>query len=365
MIGNGNQPLQLFEKSYCKHIRICYSRAKSQMQQQINQRKGTKVMIKLGMVGAGGIGIWHKEALDRLNLYSLEAVCDIVIDRAKDIACGTNARVYADYKEMAEAEKLDAVILNLPHFLHKEVAVYFLERSIAVLVEKPMAMNVEECNAMIEASRKTNTPLAVGHVQRYFVGFRKLKEIVESGELGEFCQMTEIRNVNYFDEARPTWFLDKAKAGAGITMNYGAHGLDKLKYITGATIEKVTAIGSNTLNSENIEACSQLLLKLSGNASAILSYCGCNVPATEELTLYFTKGSAKLNPNSELQRELYISKEGAPYEKIELPYEKDLCFMDSQLEEFYKLLKGEKSDVVTPEYGRDIIRVLEDAISQF
>ena len=85
----------------------------------------------------------HKAALLGNSSCELAAVCDITAEQAGQLAEGTNARVYTDYREMQEAEQLDAVILNLPHYLHKEVSVFFLEHHIAVLVEKPMANTTE------------------------------------------------------------------------------------------------------------------------------------------------------------------------------------------------------------------------------
>ncbi len=67
---------------------------------------------------------------------------------------------------MLAKEKSDGVILNLPHFLHKDVTIDCLERSVPVLVEKPMALSADECDAMIAASKKTGVPFVVGHLAR-------------------------------------------------------------------------------------------------------------------------------------------------------------------------------------------------------
>ena len=315
-------------------------------------------MKRFGIVGAGIIATSHKRALQGNSNCELVAVCDIVAEKAEQIAEGTNARMYTDYKEMQEAEQLDAVILNLPHFLHKEVSIYFLERRIAVLVEKPMANSVEECDAMIEASKQSKTPLAVGHVQRYFVCYRKLKELMAAGTLGKLCLMTETRNVNYFDPKRPRWFLNKKQAGGGIVMNYGAHTLDKMFYTTGLSVESVTAAGQNFLTDDDVEASAQIFLKLSGGVSAAFTYCGCHVPSQYETYFYFTEGVAYIRGGSEL----WISERGGALEKIELDYDKD--YFVPQLEEFLKLMDGEESEAVTPEYGREVISVLERAFRQ-
>lgn len=315
-------------------------------------------MKRIGIVGAGIIGASHKAAIMKNSDCCLSAVCDVVIEKAKELTADTDIPVYADYKEMAENVELDAVILNLPHFLHKEVTIYFLEKKIPVLVEKPMANTVEECDAMIAAANRTGTPLAVGHVQRYFAAYHAIREMIAGEKLGKLCLVTESRNIYYFAESRPKWFLDKQKAGGGITMNYGAHSIDKLLYTTGATIEKISANSNNFLNNADVEAAAQILLKLSNGASVTLSYSGCYAPYMEEVIFYFTEGVAKVCG----YRELWVSEKGGKFERVELDYTK--LELEEQLTEFLKLLEGQDSEIADPQYGREVIRVLEEAFHQ-
>ena len=314
-------------------------------------------MFKFGIIGVGAVGKLHKEAIMSHPECELTAVCDLEESRAKHLSEGTGARIYFDYKVMQDNEKLDAVIINLPHHLHKDVSVYFLERNVAVLVEKPMGNSVEECNAMIAAAEQSGTALAVGHVQRYLPSLRELKKIVNEKRLGRLCSITEVRNWDYFNN-RPEWFLDKKRSGGGILMNFGAHSLDKLFYITGLGVEQITAIGNNFMTSHDVEASAQLLIKLTGGVSASITHCGCHVPGCQETTFYFTKGAVQVRG-----WELWISEGGNPYVKIDCG-DLDINFMEDQLREFVKYLKGEEHECATAEYGRNIISVLEKAFRQ-
>lgn len=315
-------------------------------------------MIRIGVVGAGIIGASHKKAILGNPECILAAACDLDVEKAKAMAEGTDARVYTDYRVMAESEELDAVILNLPHFLHAPVSVYFLEKGIAVLVEKPMANTVAECDEMIAASKKSGAPLAVGHVQRYFNAYRVLREIISSGKLGKLCQITETRNINYFPN-RPAWFLDKKKAGGGIIMNYGAHTLDKVFYSTGLEVESVAAAGNNFLTDDTVEATAQMLVRFKGGVSGVFSYSGTHGPSYYQTDFYFTDGVARITKGG---AELWIAEGATPLAKVELePYD---LFRD-QLAEFIKLMRGEETEVVLPDYGRRVIAAIEDAVSQF
>lgn len=313
---------------------------------------GEKVMFKIGIVGAGIIGKSHSTAINNNPDCCLVAVCDTIEERASELAKEHNAKVFTDYKKMHEETKLDAVILNLPHFLHHDVAVWFLEHGVNVLVEKPMAMSVSECEAMIEAAKKSGAKLAIGHVQRYYQAYNEVKKLIENGKYGKLCMITEVRNINYLPN-RPKWFLDKNLSGGGIVMNYGAHTLDKIMYVTGEKVSEAKAILSNPLSQDNIEINAQILLKMTDGVSAAITYCGCPGVDVYETLFYFEQGVAKIVNGHELM----ISENGQFI---------DLCsggnLFTEQLAEFLKYVKGEESIVVTPEYGKEIIRVLEEIL---
>lgn len=306
-------------------------------------------MIKIGMIGAGGIAAEHSDAIANNPDCELSAVCDIDVVRAENIAKLHSATVFTDYKEIKD---VDAVIINLPHYLHCEVSCYFLQKGINVLVEKPMANTVEECDKMIEAAKRSGRKLAVGHVQRYFSATREVKKIIESGRFGKLCMICEVRNTNYLS-GRPEWFLKKELAGGGILMNYGAHSLDRIFYTTGKKVKKVHSVISNPLSEDDVEINAQILLELEDEITASVTYCGCNVPDEYEISYYFTHGVVKIKNGLELlvyENGRWVNHGG------------ERRLMLSQLEEFVKYLKGEESEVVTAEYGKEVIRILQKLV---
>lgn len=307
--------------------------------------------IRLGIVGAGKIAKDHTAAIEKNANCELCAVADVALERARELA-GSGAECFADYKQMCEQVQLDAVILNLPHFLHCEVSKYFLLKGVHVLCEKPMANSVSECDEMIAASRESGAKLAIGHVQRYFRAYDIIKDYCESEKLGKLTRITEIRNINYFPN-RPAWFLNKKLAGGGICMNYGAHSLDKIFYTTGMKVTDVFACMSNKLTDDDVEAGAQIMFRLEDGVSAMVNYSGCHVPGYYETVFYFTDGAIKTDYGSNV----WIS-DGNAY--TQLPEDTDKrTFMARQLDEFVKFLRGEESKIVTPEYAREIICVLE------
>lgn len=306
-------------------------------------------MFEIGIIGAGMTGLGHSNAISVNSECRLVAVCDIVIEKAEEIAKTHNAKCFVDYKEMCEKIHMDAVIINLPHFLHCEVSIYCMKKGINVLVEKPMAMNVKECDEMAKTAKENNVKLAIGHVQRYFSANREIKKIIEKGTLGKLCMITETRNVDYVTN-RAEWFLKKSLSGGGIVMNYGAHSFDKLFYITGQNIKNIYSVLSNPITNNDIEVNAQIFAELSDGVSVQISYCGCYVPTEYTTSFYFTKGVAKVLEGYKLQ---IITKEGVK------DIESTGGIFVKQMVEFVKYLKGDKSEIVTPEYGRRVMEMIE------
>lgn len=318
-------------------------------------------MIRIGMIGAGNFSYTHKRAIKSLDGCEICAVSDLIEEKAAAFAEGINAKVYTDYREMLEKEKPDGVILNLPHFLHKDITIDCLKHKIPVLVEKPMALSTEECDAMIAASKQYETPFAVGHLAGYSKSGQALKKIIREKTLGKLVAMTEIRTCNYFVN-RPKWFLDKKLSGGGIMMNLGAHYIDKVLYLTDVEPEEICSVISNCATEDNVEATAQFLLRLPDNVSASGTFSGCVSSGQCETTFYFSKGTAQIR----LGLELWISKAGGDFEPVVVGDHNEIMNgnMTEQITEFMKLIRGEENHATTPEHGRRVISVLEKILSE-
>ena len=314
-------------------------------------------MFKIGIVGAGAIGKSHKRAIMANEKCELTAVCDINEENAKVVAEETDARIYADYKEMAENEKLNAVIINLPHFLHKDVSIYFLERGFNVLVEKPMANTKAECEEMVAAAEKSGALLVVGHVQKYHDCYRVLRNMIKEGRFGKLCSVTEERNQDYFPN-RPAWFLDKKQSGGGIITNFGAHTLDKVMYTADLDIEDIYAVGNNFMTDHDVAASVQLLVKFSGGVSGAFTYCGTHIKSLYETNFYFTDGIAQIRNG----QELWISENKGAFVQVE-GLNTAAVLISAQLNELVNLLEGKETEIVMPDYSIQIVDALEKAVN--
>jgi len=311
-------------------------------------------MLRIAIIGTGAIAGAHISAIAKLDDISLVALCDVNEERVKALAEENNVPYFLNYKEIPASIQCDAVIINLPHGLHAPATIFFLENGIHVLVEKPMANTVTECDAMNEAALKNGKKLGIAHIQKYFPVNKKIKSIIDSGELGRLCMYNEQRSINYFLPNRSPWFTDKKMAGGGIVMNYGAHAFDRLCYTTGSSIKDVCGICNNFLNDRDVEGHAQIIALLANGVSATVTFSAYS--AVDYLVYYyFTNGALRATGTSKLEIIHEGEKKWTPVE-VE-PYGNEFV---EEIRDFHKYVKGEASDIPNYEYSRAII----DAITR-
>ncbi|HEY9293086.1 MAG TPA: Gfo/Idh/MocA family oxidoreductase [Microlunatus sp.] len=206
-------------------------------------------MLKVGIIGTGGISAAHLRGyLDHPEDCEVVALCDIVPSKAearRDEFDLPKARVYAAAAEMLAAESLDVVSVATPPDAHAPMAILALEAGVNVLVEKPMAPSLEECDAMIAAAKSSGKLLGSVAQNRYRDDMATLKEVLDSGLIGtvSHAQISSAwsRSLPYYDLWwRGTW----ASEGGGCTLNHAIHHIDLTLWLLGRP-RAVTAVMSN------------------------------------------------------------------------------------------------------------------------
>lgn len=198
-------------------------------------------MLKVGLIGNGGISNSHKKAYAQIaeegGAAIVEAYCDVNPDNLKDL----EGRLYTNIDEMLEKEqgRLDYVDLCLPTFLHMEVAIKAMEKGFHVLCEKPMALNPEQCQKMLEASHRTGKTLMIAHCNRFMPAVELIHETITSGELGR------VRNAEFRrDSSGPkldSW-LRRGDLSGGAMVDTHVHDTDLIRYLFGVP-KAVSATG--------------------------------------------------------------------------------------------------------------------------
>ncbi len=207
-------------------------------------------LLKVGIIGCGGITSKHMPALKKNENVEVVAFCDIVIERAEKIAKEygvENSLVCTDYKELLSDTSIDAVHVLTPNREHSAIAIDALNAGKHVLCEKPMAKTYAEAKLMVEAAEKTGKVLYIGYQNRFNPASIYAKKMCEAGDLGEiyYAKAHAIRR-----RAVPTWgvFLDADAQGGGPLIDIGTHALDltlwcmnnyKPKMVVGSVFKKL------------------------------------------------------------------------------------------------------------------------------
>lgn len=304
---------------------------------------------RVGVIGAGIIAEAHLDPASRMENVQLAAIADILEDRAKMLADKYHMAAYTDYRQMIGKEKMDIVIINLPHFLHKQASIECARAGCHLLLEKPMAMNESECDEIIQECEQNRIKLVIGHVIHFSSANMKAREMIQSGNLGKLLSITNTRYANYFTSSRPEWFLHYNTAGGGIVMNLGAHSLDLIQFLTNSRIESVHASVGKYAKGVEVEGNAQILATLKDGVTASITISGYNTVPQLETELIFTGGMLKLSDSK-----LFISVEGR-YNEVYLNSQNPFGL---QLSELIKSIEGEISIPITGEYGRSIVKAI-------
>ena len=187
---------------------------------------------KVGIIGCGGIFPRHIEAIEANSNFELTAVCDIQNSLVKSLGKRYKVSSYTDYKDMIGAEDINFIVIATPNSLHKEQAIFSLEKGCDVLIEKPVVFNKRDLDEILEISKKTNQKAYCVLQVRLNPTVSLVKEVLNENLLGEirgfsFTQRWQ-RPLEYFSGWR-----GEPDIGGGILYETGIHYLDILQYLIG------------------------------------------------------------------------------------------------------------------------------------
>jgi UDP-N-acetyl-2-amino-2-deoxyglucuronate dehydrogenase len=213
--------------------------------------KEWKCVIRIALIGTGSIADAHLEAYRRFpDRCQVVALVNNTVEKANKLKMkyDLDCRIIQDYRELLKLDEVDLVSICIPPQQHAEVTIDCLHAGKHVLLEKPMAMSLEECDRMIEAAEESGRILSVVGQNRYFDPMMKLKTTLSSSLVGRIIHAKVEshwwRGQNYYDLWwRGTWETE----GGGCTLNHGVHHMDILQWMMGMP-ETVQAVMSNALH---------------------------------------------------------------------------------------------------------------------
>ena len=205
--------------------------------------------MKYALIGCGRISINHIKAAINNNL-EIVAICDVLHKKMEQLFKNSNLKnerinEYTDYKAMIDLEKPELVSIATESGSHAEIALYCIENGINCIIEKPMAMSIEDANKIITLAEKKGVKVSACHQNRFNVAIQELRKAIEADRFGILSHgsinVRWNRNKGYYDQApwRGTWAQD-----GGCLMNQCIHGIDLLRWMMGDEVEEVYGVTS-------------------------------------------------------------------------------------------------------------------------
>ncbi len=210
--------------------------------------------LKTGIIGCGKVAHIHATALKAITGSSFRAVCGRDGKRTQEFASKYGVKAYTDVTKMVIDEKMDVVTICTPHPAHCEPAILAMKSGANVLIEKPLASSLEDCDAMINISKETGKQIGIISQRRFYAPCLRLKNAIVSGKIGKPVLGTVFmfgwRDEAYYksDPWRGSWNGE----GGGVLVNQAPHQLDLLQWFMGSEIEEVYGTWKN-LNHPYIE----------------------------------------------------------------------------------------------------------------
>ena len=191
--------------------------------------------------------------------------------RAEEYAAKHGVRLEASVESLARADDIEAVIVATPHGLHAEGACAALAAGKHVLVEKPMATSLSDCDRMMEAAAKSGTTLRVAHSRRFFPLVTQARELLASGGFGRILMMRQTfsHNARGFGTAEGNWMSDP-KLSMGFFIGYGCHQLDMVIHLAASRVTEVAGSFGNYWADTPIENCGAMFLRFASGAYTTL-----------------------------------------------------------------------------------------------
>jgi predicted dehydrogenase len=323
---------------------------------------------RVGVVGVGKFGKEHARILSTLRTCELSAIADVDKEQAEKIGRNYNLPYFTDYKKIT---KLDAVTIAVPTQLHFEIASFFVEKGIHVLVEKPMTKNTQEAERLVELAKKNKVKIQVGHIERFNPIWRDIRD--------------KIKSPIYYIECQRLSPFRYRSADIGVVLDIMLHDIDLVLSVVKSPVKKVDAIGGGFLFAN--EDIANARIEFEDGSVANLSASRISDKAVRKIRIFSDMGyvSADL-----LAREIkiYRAKEELlsgikDRRKISLPTESDLAKIPRNLytieektccnaqEPLYLELKSfidavtkDEKPVVTGEDGLRVMKLAEEILKK-
>ena len=246
--------------------------------------------MNVGIIGAGFVGELHGDAIRQIPGLNIRGVCRTNKNELEKMARKFKAQAYEDYKNLLADRGIDIVAITTPHHLHTDIAVEAAQLGKHIMLEKPMALTLKECDKILDAVADAKVTLNVGFCNRFYKAYQKAKEIIDSGEIGSLVYGVATMSKVWMEENRRPWHLDR-KTGGGMWLTAGIHCLDRLTWLMESEITAVSGKLYTRFHNQKADDCGMIFVRYANGSCGTIVSTGYQDGAPKHLTeLTGTKG---------------------------------------------------------------------------
>ncbi|MFH0754485.1 MAG: Gfo/Idh/MocA family oxidoreductase [Candidatus Omnitrophota bacterium] len=290
--------------------------------------------IKIAVIGVGHLGSRHLKTYHQLkDIVELVGISDLNIDLGQKIAREYHTTFYQDYHDLIG--KVEAVSICTPTICHCAVGLDFLNAGIHTLIEKPIAMTIDEADQLIQAASRNNLKLQIGHIERFNNAFTAIKDVAHNP------LFIECHRLNLF----PNRSLD-----IGVVMDLMIHDIDIVQGLINEPLTDIQAIGINVLTDKDDIA--NVRLTFANRSVCNLTASRVSPEVMRKIRIFIPHAYISLDY---VKQEAFIyRKEGASITKKALPIEKEEP-LKRELSHFIECVRENKKPLVSGIEGRDAL----------
>lgn len=309
---------------------------------------------RIAIIGTGAFARTHADALLRHPKLKPSGFAGAHEDSAQALASAYGAHPYRDLAEVLQDNSVAGVIVATPHDTHQSIGEAVLAAGKCVLIEKPLALTVAECDLLIAAERRSTGRAMVGHLMGLAPAHIQARKLIEAGAIGDIVTVDSRRMLFWNSEARRPWQKSSLNGG-GMWLIQGVHVVDQVSYLLKSRAETAYGVSETRFHPKQSADDFGLAHLRIGGIHASIKIAGTSRREEEVFTqLYGTKGNLRVSHRGELRLDTGNGWE----DRLEPGVDQWKTTLDAEMDSFADLIDG-RPVPADLDYGRYIVAVVE------
>ena len=312
--------------------------------------------VRVGLIGAGAVGELHLDSYRRAGatIVALAEPNEVLGRRRAD---EYDCQFYPNYMDMLANERLDAISVCTPPYLHREHVLASLASGLHVLCEKPFAASLDDALAMLAVAEHSDRALMLGFVHRFYEPAQHARQYVASGTLGPLISFHNRFSVNNRKVDR-SWVLDPRQSGGGAFMDTAMHAVDLFRFVIGEVVA-VTAHQRTVAAGPPVEDTGVLVVRSDAGVLGVLEADWMTPMVEYNFSVYGMNGAVRVG--YEPAELLSWTRETPTWTREPLQSDQSMARFDREIEHFLKCAEGREQPAVTAFDGLRALQVIHAA----